>query len=228
MKLNKACFFLVILTSILACNSNKKESKIKSNNSEPLQVKSDKVAYDNSRENLKLSIADTIKISNSYFFSTPNSKDIFQLTIKPGLVKNSKAELKIITADNKIIYTQTFDSFYFVRGIYEPDTIPSGGQEVYENYMEKYWKSLTPKQFEVYFKKNLDNFFDAIYPIEKNKNEAIKAWEEDISNKDFLNEVLTDSTIKLIDITCFDCDEGGTIIGYSLKQNKVVTLVEHD
>lgn len=240
MKLNKAYIFLVFLTSLLACNSNKKENKYngslqhtsenKLNNSDKkdsLQDTSEKVVYADRRENLKLSVADTIKISNSYFFSNPNSEDKFQLTISPGLVKNSKAEFQIITPENKIIYTQSFDAFYFIRGIYEPDTIPSGGQEVYEKYMDKYWRSLTPEQFEAYFKKSVDTFFDVISPIE-DKNEEIKEWEENISDKKFLNEVLTDPAIKLINIPCFDCDEGGGIIGYSPKQNKVITLLEHD
>lgn len=43
-----------------------------------------------------------------------------------------------------------------------------------------------------------------------------------------MKEALTDSNIKLVDITCFTCKEGGAIIGYSRKQNKVVTLLEHD
>ena len=51
---------------------------------------------------------------------------------------------------------------------------------------------------------------------------------EDITDAEFKNEVLADSTINLIDVTCFDCDEGGSTIGYSRKQNKVVTLFEHD
>ncbi|WP_337964629.1 hypothetical protein [uncultured Flavobacterium sp.] len=238
MKLNKACLFLIILMSLFACNSNKKESKLNNNsknndtlkvtNNDTLQVTSNEVVYDDRRENLKLSIPDTIKISNSYFFSNQNSKDIFQLTINPGLVKNSKAELQIITSENKIIYTQSFDAFYFIREIYDPETTPSGGQEVYEKYMEKYWKSITPQQFEAYFKKNVANFFDVISVIENDNSEELKAWEEDITDKKFLNEVLTNPAIKLINIPCFDCDEGGEMIGYSLEQNKVILLLEHD
>jgi hypothetical protein len=228
MKSNKACIFLIILTSLFACNSNKKENKLNIKSNDTLQPTSHKVVYEDKRENLKLLIADTIKKSNSYFFSNPNSKDIFQLIINPGLVKNSKAELQIITVDNKIIYTQSFDAFYFIREIYEPDTIPPGGQEVYEKYLEKHWKSLTPKQFETYFKKNVDNFFDVISFIEDDKNEEIKGWEEDITDKKFLNEILTNPAIKLINIPCFDCDEGGEMIGYSLEQNKVISLLGHD
>ncbi|REG99673.1 hypothetical protein C8P67_104303 [Flavobacterium aquicola] len=224
----KGSIFLVVLITFLSCNSNKKENKNNIHHSSTLQKTSSEVVDDNSRENFKFSIADTIKTSNSYFFSNPNSKDIFQLIIEPGLAKDSKAKLLIMTADKKIIYTQSFGAFYFLKGIDEPETVPTGNQKDYEKYIEKYRKSLTQKQYQAYFKKRIDSFFEEISLIEKNKYDDFKEWEEDISDKDFLNEALSDSIIKLMDITCFDCDEGGTVIGYSRKQNKVVTLLEHD
>ena len=192
-----------------------------------IKDKNDMVIYDSNRENLKLSFSDTIKLSKSYFFSNTKSKDLFLLTIKPGFVKKSKAELKIIRADNKVIYVDSFDAFYFIKGIFEPDTISTDGQEAYEKYMEEYWKSLTPKQYDSYFKKSVKKFFDAITFINRAKIKELNLW-NDITNKDFLNEIIADPTIKLIDIICFDCDEGGSIICYSRKQGKVVTLLEHD
>jgi hypothetical protein len=139
--------------------------------------------------------------------------------------------LQIITIDNKVIYTQIFNTCYFIKWIYDPDTIPtSGGQEAYEKYMKNYRKSITPKQYETYFKKSIDSFFNAVCPIVENRYEYLKNYEESasINDKDFFYEVLADSTIQLVDIACFDCDEGAAIIGYSRKQNKVVTLVDHD
>jgi hypothetical protein len=225
MTLNKEFIIIAILTTtFFSCNSNKTESGENNITHDTIESQSAQADYDRT-ENLKLSIADTIKKSVSFFFSSTQSKDLFLLTIDPGLIKNSKAKLQIITAENKVIYTQTFNAFYFVRYIYEPDMIPAtGGQE----YLEKYWKSITPKQYEAFFKKSVNNFFDVISPIVKDKYEYIKGWEEDISDKDFYSEILADSTSQLIDIICFDCEEGGTIMGYSRKQNKVITLVEHD
>jgi hypothetical protein len=227
MNLNKI-ITLAILTIFLSCNSNKTEKNHSDIAKDSLQTTTDKVPYDRT-ENLKLSIADTIKKSASYFFSNSQTKDLFLLTIEPGMVKNSKSSLQIITADNQVVYSQIFDTYYFVKWIYDPDTIPTtGGQEEYEKYMENYAKSITPKQYETYFKKSINSFFDAIYPITKDKYSDLKNWEEEINDKDFFQEFSADTTIHLIDITCFDCDEGGAIIGYSRKQNKVVTLVEHD
>lgn len=227
MKIVKPFLILTLLTIILSCNSNKTENK-QSDSTDSLQTTTHKVDYDRT-ENLKLSVPDTIKKSVSYFFSNPKSKDLFLLTIEPGMVKNSKSSLQIITADNQVVYSQIFDTYYFVKWIYDPDTIPTtGGQEEYEKYMENYAKSITPKQYETHFKKSVDSFFEAVYPIVKDKYADLKNWDEDINDKDFLQEVLADTNINLFDITCLNCDEGGAIIGYSRKQNKVVTLVEHD
>ena len=210
-------------------NTYKKQNIQDYDISQTLEDTLNEVTYDERRNSLKLKVLDTIKKSKLYFFSNPHVKDLFQMTIEPGMVKNSKAELKIIAADYKVIYKQTFDAFYFIRGIYEPDTIPStGGQLAYEKFMDNYWKSITLNQFEEYFKKSYENFYDHIYPLKKDEYETIEAWKDIIIDKKFLNEVLTDSSINLIDITCFYCDEGGIMMGYSNEQKKVVTLFEHD
>jgi hypothetical protein len=227
MKIIRLFFTCALLTILLSCNSNKTENK-QIVTTDSLETFKNKVSYERT-EKLNLSLADTLKKTASYFFSNQQSEDLFILTIEPGLIKNSKSSLKIITTDNRVIYKQTFDSYYFIKWIYEPDTIPNNlEQEGYEKYLESYWKSITPKQYETHFKKKVDNFFKEIYPIEE-KNEAyLKNWEEDIKDQAFFQEILADNTIKLFDITCFDCDEGGEIIGYSRKQNKVVRLFEHD
>ena len=223
----KPLVVLVFLTSIFSCNSNNTESK-QGKSGDTLQTSSNS-SYDRT-ENLKLSISDTIKKSQSYFFSNHEVKDLFLLTIDPGKVKDSKAKLQIITADNKVIYSQSFDTYYFIKWIYDPDTVPTtGGQEEYNKFIENYCKSITPKQYETYFWKNVNTFFEAVVSMDKNKYKDLKNdWEEDIADNDFLNEVIADSTIQLFDIACFDCDEGASVIGYSKKQNKVVTLLEHD
>lgn len=223
----KPLIVFTILITILSCNSNNTESK-QGKSGDTLQTISNS-SYDRT-DNLKLSISDTIKKSQTYFFSNNEEKDLFLLTIDPGKVKDSKAKLQIITADNKVIYSQSFDTYYFIKWIYDPDTVPTtGGQEEYNKFIENYCKSITPKQYETYFWKNVNTFFEAVVSMDKNKYKDLKNdWEEDIADNDFLNEVIADSTIQLFDIACFDCDEGASVIGYSKKQNKVVTLLEHD
>lgn len=230
------CIFGLLLI-LISCNSSKKENKSITVATDSLSViddakdsviTSDNIEYDARRNNLSLSVSDTIKKFYSMYFSNLQSKDLFLLTIEPGMVKNTKARLQIITSDKRVLYTQNFDAYYFIRKIFIPDTIPIvGGQDAYDKYMESYWKSITTKQYSTFFKKSVDNFFEAIYAIEKDKYVDLKAW-DDINDKEYLDEVLNDSTIQLVDIFCFDSDEGGSIIGYSRKQNKVKVLLEHD
>jgi len=219
---------LTIMTTLLSCNSKtEKNHSVETNDS--LQTPTDKFTYDRT-ENLILSIPDTIRKTASYNFSNSQTKDLFLLTIEPGMVKNSKSSLQIFTTDNKVIYSQTFDTYYFIKWIYDPDTVPTtGGQEAYERYMENYWKSITPQQYENYFKNSVDNFFkESLSFLDKNKFEELKGFGGTINDDDFLSEYLADTTIQLIDIICFDCDEGAAVIGFSNKQNKVITLFEHD
>lgn len=226
MKFAAIVLLLAVLIAV-SCNENKTARKQK-DNSKQSEIPG-KVVFDDRRKNLKLYNADTIIRSASYFFSNSNTKDVFILKIEPGLVKHAKAELQIRTSTGVIVYTQKFDAFFLVRRIYEPDTVPkTGGQIAYENYMASYWRKLTPAQFEEYFKRSVDSFFTNIYPLESNNIENLTAWEEDVSEKEFWKEISEDTTIRLMDIACFDCEEGGTIIGYSRKRQEVVALLEHD
>jgi hypothetical protein len=221
-------FLIAITTAVLAsCNGNGRD-KNETNNATDTPANNGMV-YEDSRESLPLTIADTITKSEMRFFSNNETKDLFQLKIDPGKVKNSKARFEILNSTGNVIYTQTFDAFFFVQRIYEPDTIPTtGGQEEYDAFMKQYWKSLTAAQYEAYFKKSVDSFFTYIYPLVNNKTETLDAWKDGIEDKEFGEEVLQNPAIKLIDVPCFDCYEGGYTIGYSRKRNKVATLIEHD
>jgi len=221
--------FVITLTVLSGYSSNQNGDNI--TNDKLTNTSTDnnmQVVYDSRRENLKLSVSDTIKSSMSFLFSNSKSKDLFQLTINPGLVKNSKSLLQIITSDKKVIFSVTFDTFYFIRGIFEPNTMPSGGREVHEKYLKDYWQSLTLDQYETYLKNSVKNFFKEILFIDRAQFIKMNGSGNDIEDKDFLNEIKADSTIRLVNITCFDCDEGGSIIGYSKKKEKVLTILNHD
>ena len=221
--------FVITLTVLSGYSSNQNGDNI--TNDKLTNTSTDnnmQVVYDSRRENLKLSVSDTIKSSKSLLFSNSKSKDLFQLTINPGLVKNSKSLLQIITSDKKVIFSVTFDTFYFIRGIFEPNTMPSGGREVHEKYLKDYWQSLTLDQYETYLKNSVKNFFKEILFIDRAQFIKMNESGNDVEDKDFLNEIKADSTIRLVNITCFDCDEGGSIIGYSKKKEKVLTILNHD
>jgi len=218
---------LIFAVEILCSCSQQKNETITTDVQKHVIPLKDNEAYEPT-ENLKFSIDDTLKIYKEEYFSNPSVKDFFVLTIFPGPVEDSKSEFSIETSDKKVIYREVFTTYYFIRGIYQPDTIPDRDKKVYEKYMEDYTKALTSKQYEAYFNKNTSAFFkDAIYTVEK-RTQYLESWEENIIDKDFFAEITSDSTIILIDKICFDCYEGGEIMGYSKKQNKVVTLSGHD
>jgi len=221
--------FVVTLTILSGYSSNQNGDNITDDKFTYTSTDNNmQVVYDSRRENLKLSVSDTIKSSKSLLFSNSKSKDLFQLTINPGLVKNSKSLLQIITSDKEVIFSVTFDTFYFIRGIFEPNTNPSGGREVHEKYLKDYWQSLTLEQYETYLKNSIKNLFKEILFIDRVQFIKMNESGNDVEDKDFLNEIKADSTIRLVNITCFDCDEGGSIIGYSKKKEKVLTILNHD
>lgn len=228
MKHYSALLVSAALLVMSACNQKPAAQKQSSNVADST-ADTTKVKYDDSREDLKLAIADTIKRTALFSFSDPQAKDTFCLMIEPGLVKKSKASLQIITAGGRVIYTQRFDAVYFIQGIFEPDSVPkTGGQEAYDKYMVDYRKSITPRQYEQYFRKNIDSFFNTIYPITRSSRESPKDWEGDDVDKAVLQEYLHDTTLRAFDISCYDCYEGGTVVVYSRKHKMAVKLLEHD
>jgi len=214
---------------------NNADSSWVNNQSRSENIKPDTtVHYDSSRENLKLSLPDTIKVNKSFYFTNNQIKDSFVLTIQPGLVSKSKSKLEIITKDGDKIYSQVFDSYYFIRRIFQPDSIPSKytrNQKAFEQYLMMYRKSLTQNQIDSYFKKSVEKFYDnGIYFMKSSRYNSLSNLGYNIDNidKNGLNEILSDSTIRVIDISCFDCDEGAEMIFYSKKKNQLVQLLSHD
>lgn len=186
--------------------------------------------YDSRRENLKLKVDDTIRISKPYYFTNPNSEDSFLLIINPGLVMNSRSTIEIRSNDNKLLYSYPFDTFWLIANIFEPDSIPQGGRKVYEEYLNQYWKSLTQKQYESYFNKSIKNFFsDNFHFIEKSKINDLTKWSSVPADDSALKEVIDNPKVKLLSIRCFDCDGGGgTVIVFSPSKKKMIRLFAGD
>jgi hypothetical protein len=209
---------VLIWTSLLfsACSSNNEQVENNVSTADTSKAKTETVIYDDIRAAIKLSISDTLKHSKEVLFSDNNNKDIFLLTINPGPVKTSKSKIEIISHDHKSLYSETFDTYYFIMYIiHDADTIP------------------TLKFQTEYFQKNVKDVFESLHFITTQKDWA--EWTESFgsdwtndADKEFLTEVRADTTIKLLDLACFNCEEGGYLIGYSKKQGKVVTLLSHD
>jgi len=186
--------------------------------------------YHPRRANLKLAVDDTIRISKPFYFSNPNSEDSFLLIINPGLVKNSRSTIEIRSHEDKLLYSHPFDTFWLIAHIFEPDSVPRGGQKVHEEYLDQYWKSLTQKQYETYFNKSIKNFFsDNFNFVEKSKINDLTRWSSVPPDDSDLKEVIANPKIKLLSIRCFDCDGGGgSVIFFSPSKKRMIRLFTGD
>jgi hypothetical protein len=187
-------------------------------------------SYDPPRENLKLAVADTIRISKPYYFTNSDSADSFLLIMNPGLVKNSRSMFEIRSHDNKLLYSYPFDTFWLIAHIFDPDSISRGGQKVYEAYLDQYWKSLTQKQYENYLNMSVKNFFnDNFNFVEKSEISNLSGWSNVPLDHSDLREVIANPNVKLLFIRCFDCDGGGgSVIFFSPSKKKMIQLFTGD
>lgn len=220
------CFFLFTVILVFASMTSVTGQELIDKSTEKQENIKEQVVYAPFRENLKLSFSDTILSSKSYYFSDSNSKDIFRLIVRPGFVKNSKSEFQIKSSNGTIIYSKVFDSFALLMRIFEPIEIPKDTN--YETYREEYGKSLTIGQFKTYFNKSVKDFFDNISFIDRPKFQEMIKWGY-VNDKEALKKVLADSTTKLINLNCFDCDTGGgTVLYFSKQKGKIIEILGHD
>lgn len=218
----------MLMLLVIASCSNPKRENVSKKIVTPVDSSAN-TGYDDYREQLPLKLTDTVKREAAYYFSNTQTKDRFLLTIAPGSVSHSTAELRIIASDNRIIYTQQFDASYFLVGILEPDSIPLPiAPDAHGQYISEYRKSLTLQQYQRYFNKKVDSFFNGIHFIKRNELDSNGVDGVDLSDNEFWKEVKSDTSIQLISVACYDCDEGGSIIGYSRSKNKVMTIFEWD
>ncbi len=171
--------------------------------------------------------AETFRVTAVLNFSDSATKDTFILTIPIGPISKTKTNYCIKTASNKVIFTYDFATNVFVRGIFEPDTIPQqDGQEVYDKYMAQYLRSLKKEQFEAYAIKQAKEVFEGIVTDRSTLAEIVDTTTLD--NAIMYKEVMANPSIVVIYIPCFGCDEGGSFYCYSPKEGKAVLLFSSD
>ncbi|WP_243348656.1 hypothetical protein [Parabacteroides sp. FAFU027] len=164
--------------------------------------------------------------TKDYHFSNPNKPDHFIIEIPAGLIAKSKSRFVIKDNDGKTIYEETFDTHYLVRDIFDPETIPTESQEAIDRYRKKYIYSLTKKQFETFTQKEVDRNLNIFFC---NRQDIISMNnDEGIINKEFYHEVISDSTLKIISLPCFDCDEGVYILSFSKQKGRVIRFMSLD
>jgi hypothetical protein len=149
------------------------------------------------------------------------------LSVPTGLISETKSELKIITSEGKLIYSNTLVTDYLARYKFEPDTIPQyGGQEVFDEYILTYVNSITKEQFEEYTNNSIKSFFDGIFVDKAKMKDIIQRGE--ITDRNSFDEIFSDIDSKIIFFPDFASDEGGYYIGYSKSKVKAVALLATD
>jgi hypothetical protein len=160
------------------------------------------------------------------FFSDPKKQDTIILSVPGGLISQSNSSLQIKTADNKIIFDKRIKTYYFIRGIFLPDSIPHGGQEVYDSYINKYVTSLTKEKFENYAKTKINAFLE-YNTLSKAELSDAKLYGT-VIDKEVYKKVFTESHPKVIWFPCFECDEGASYFAYSAKRAKAIEFLVTD
>jgi hypothetical protein len=169
------------------------------------------------------SISRTIIKTRIVFFSDPKKQDTIILTVPVGLISQNKSSLIIKTADNRIIFDEKIKTNYFIRGIFEPDSIPQGGQEVYEAYINKYITSLTKANFDNYANSKIQSFLKDV-TVSKAELTQAKSYGT-VVDKELYKTITTNSNLRVIWFPCFDCDEGVRYFAYSTKRAKAVEFL---
>ncbi|HWW41406.1 hypothetical protein [Pedobacter sp.] len=172
------------------------------------------------------SISKKITQTKTIFFSNTKKQDTIVLTVPVGLINQSTSHITIKSFDNRTIYSESFKTYYFMRGVFEPDSIPAGGQEIYKAYINKYVISLTKEKFEDYAKDQINSFLNDIEATKLTLNQANSY--DGIANKDVYKDVIANPNSKVIWIPCFECDEGVRCFAYSTKKAKAVKFLESD
>src|SRR6185437_13083888 len=200
---NKLLIVLIITLICNSCDERKETNESTSKNNEASTNSNVNKASDSSyadvliklRDNLKGALLkDTLTVIKLIYFSDSISPDSFILRIPPGLIAKTKSELIIKKHDSQEIYSESFDTYYFARYIFEPDSVPiEGGQDTYDNYMKSYIKSLTKIQFELYTKKAARSLFDDIL-VSREKLNKIMGWYGEVIDKELFDEVEKDTT----------------------------------
>ena len=163
-----------------------------------------------SDNNIVYNIPYKISKLKTYYFSNTKVKDNFILTITPGQIKQSKSTFKIQTSTGMVLFSQTFSTYFFIQNLFPSDLMPNR------------------KEIDKEYNKNIQKFLDSfIQSIDSSDFREFSKF-GNITKPELLSEIKNDTSIRMFDIPCFDCDEGGSVIFYSHKDNKVDTIIDHD
>lgn len=170
---------------------------------------------------------DTITVKALLAFSDPKRPDEFTLVVLPGPLAATKAFLSIRAA-GQVVYADSFDTRYFTKYVWNPDTVPAAlSGEAYEQYLLQYSNSLSRRQVEQRTMSAIKNFFrDVSYTAPELK--AIAKY----GNKDhseFYAALAKDTSRRIVILPCFTCEaESRCYLTYLPEGKRVLSLVVAD
>lgn len=231
---------VLIFLSICACNNestqkqvNLQVGKIGDNDSIKILEARWDTLYDHLVHEMEgVAIADTIRHIVLLKFSNDGQPDSFELKVVPGLIARSKSELRVITADNRVIYSQVFATIYFARNIIEEHVPYSGGpggiQKIEDlNKRISAFDTLSKTHIENEISASIKEVFKDMYIT---RQQVIDATGDGyIGDTVLYNEVIKPASgLKVISIPCFDCGEGDRFIAYSAMEKKAKDILSMD
>ncbi len=167
-----------------------------------------------------------IKKSNSIYFSNRTKQDTVVLVVDTGLIYQTKCYLSIKTFDNRVIFYEEFNTNYFTRGVFQPDTIPLGDQDVYQKFIDNYTKSITKKKIEKFALAKIQSFLRDI-KVNRNELEQYKNG-ENVLDKKVYKQIMKDKSVRVVWFPCYEYDEGIRYFAYSKTKAKAIKIVESD
>lgn len=216
-------YLMLLLAFVTGCSSEK------TNVQPAASLSNDTAGFSNRRHDLLgAHFKDTISVTSYLFFSNSGSPDKFQLIVSPGPIAKTQSAVIIEGKNHRIIYADTFDTRYFAKYVWNPDTVPSVvPEEDYEKYLIDYSASITREYIERYALGRIQTFFNQISFDRAHIREIARFG--DTTGQYFYKEVVSDTARRIIFLPCFGCErEGRCYITYSPKQKKVLTLLVAD
>jgi hypothetical protein len=212
-----ACLALLLA---LSCSNEKKPGAARSSQTHP------DTAY---RQTLGgAEFPDTVCARASLYFSDPESPDEFSAIVPPGPLAETKAVISIRTRSGQLLYADSFDTRYFTKYIWNPDTVPAElSGEQYEKYLLQYSAGLSKKEIEARTASAIRNYFRDV-AFNREEIRAIASFGSK-SASEFCRLVAKDSSRRVVVLPCFDCEsEGRCYLTWSPGQGKVVSLLVAD
>lgn len=195
----------------------------------PKPADSSSVLFDEIDKKLKLASFPTAQaFYRLYHFSGDMAYDTLFLLVPAGAIGSSLSRFEIHSPKGEVLYADTFHTSFFSRELlFGPDSIPAGITD-YEQFRFTWVKSLTGRQIETYVKDQLGKFLETT-SVDKEKDfKDLPDTDDGIIDKAEFQSVMADPALGMVWTPCFECDEGGAIIGFSKKQKKGIMIFGSD